>query len=81
MEITLCDVVEFCSGHASKCMQRGDKQKCKCVDGWGGRDCSIAAGEGGDGNGTAGGFGGGGGGGDGGGGGGGEGAKGLGKDE
>jgi hypothetical protein len=41
MEITMCDVAQFCSGHASKCMQRGDKQKCKCDEGWSGRDCST----------------------------------------
>ena len=42
--ITPCSIDEFCSGHASKCMQRGDRQKCKCEEGWVGRDCSSVAG-------------------------------------
>jgi hypothetical protein len=47
MEIIACDVDEYCSGHAIKCMQRGSRQKCKCLEGWGGKFCdeSLASGD------------------------------------
>ena len=43
-ETTHCDVNELCSGHASKCMQRGSKHKCRCLPAWSGNDCSAPLG-------------------------------------
>ena len=42
--IVPCDVNEFCSGHAIKCIQKGSRQKCKCDEGYLGKDCSEGGG-------------------------------------